>query len=202
MTAPAPSVRRRVLVAEPSCDLELVRAELAGLRVEIEASAELAGDDVVAVVVGVEQPAQERDLERLPSLRVIASCSTGVDHIDVDAAARRGNRRLGMIGAREIAAMKPGAVLVNVARAEIVDQQALVRALADEHLAGAALDVLEVEPPTADDPAPPAPNLIVTPHAAWYSRESEREATVRAARAVAAVLSAAAGTPGREKEAV
>jgi D-3-phosphoglycerate dehydrogenase len=97
----------------------------------------------------------------------------------------------GLIGRRELAAMKRGSVLVNVTRAGIVDQDALLRALHDGHLGGAALDVLEVEPPTAAHPAPRAPNLIVTPHAAWYSPAAEREATVRAARSVAAVLAEA-----------
>ncbi len=79
----------------------------------------------------------------------------------------------GLLGAAELALMPHGAVLVNTARAGLVDQEALLAALADGRLAGAALDALPVEPPTAGHPAPQAPTLIVTPHAAWYSADAE-----------------------------
>ena len=94
----------------------------------------------------------------------------------------------GMIGRRELALMPPGAYLVNAARGPLVDQAALMAALETGHLAGAALDVLEVEPPTAEHPIPHHPRLIVTPHAAWYSPEAEREVYRRAALSVRAVL--------------
>jgi D-3-phosphoglycerate dehydrogenase len=83
----------------------------------------------------------------------------------------------GLIGARELAMMPPGALLVNTARGRLVDVDALLAALERGHLAGAALDVLPVEPPQR---APQAPGLIVTPHAAWYSPEAERAARTRA----------------------
>lgn len=66
MTA-EPRVRARVLVAKPSCDLDLVHAALAGVDAGIEASRELARDDVAGLVVGVEQPVRDRDLESLLS---------------------------------------------------------------------------------------------------------------------------------------
>jgi D-3-phosphoglycerate dehydrogenase len=78
----------------------------------------------------------------------------------------------GLIGARELARMPGGSVLVDTARAEVVDLDALLNALTSGHLAGAALDVLPFEPPTRERPAPSAPRLIVTPHAAWYSAEA------------------------------
>lgn len=80
----------------------------------------------------------------------------------------------GLIGAAELAAMKQTAVLVNTARGGLVDEAALADALRQRRLAGAATDVLSAEPPRngnallADD----IPNLIVTPHVAWASREA------------------------------
>ena len=66
--------------------------------------------------------------------------------------------------------MRSGALLVNTSRGGVVDAGAVLQALRSRHLGGAALDVLPNEPP----PAPPlAPNLIVTPHAAYYSEASE-----------------------------
>ncbi|MDX6465795.1 MAG: D-3-phosphoglycerate dehydrogenase / 2-oxoglutarate reductase [Gaiellaceae bacterium] len=78
-----------------------------------------------------------------------------------------------LIGAREIASMRPGAFLVNTSRGKVVDFDAVLEALRDGRLGGAGLDVIPHEPP----PAPPvAPNLILTPHAAYYSPRSERRA--------------------------
>lgn len=99
-----------------------------------------------------------------------------------------------LIGAREIDLMPRGAYLVNTARAGLVDAAALAAALESGQLGGAAVDVLAVEPPTAQHPAPTHPRLIVTPHSAWYSPESEREVYRRATLAVRAVLE------GREPE--
>ncbi len=82
----------------------------------------------------------------------------------------------GIIGARELALLRPGAVVVNVSRGGLVDTQALVAALESGQLSGAGLDVLEHEPPEPDDPILRAPNVILTPHFAWYSVASERRA--------------------------
>jgi phosphoglycerate dehydrogenase-like enzyme len=72
----------------------------------------------------------------------------------------------GMIGAAEIAAMKRGAVLINIGRGQLVDEPAMIRALKDGHLAGAALDVFSMEPPPADSPLWDMPNVIISPHSA------------------------------------
>ena len=94
----------------------------------------------------------------------------------------------GLIGAAELALMPAGAVLVDTARAQLVDLDALVAALERGRLGGAALDVLPTEPPTAGSPAPQAPRLVVTPHAAWYSAEAEEAVYRRPVLSVRAVL--------------
>ena len=77
----------------------------------------------------------------------------------------------GMIGAKEIARLNRGAILVNVARAQIVDDSAMRDALASGQLGGAVLDVFEREPLDAESPLWTAPNVILTPHSSGF-RES------------------------------
>jgi len=84
-----------------------------------------------------------------------------------------------MIGEEELAKMKKRAILINTCRGKIVDGEALFKALNEGEIAGAGLDVLEKEPPSADDPLLSCRKLIVTPHSAWYSEESlERLKTI------------------------
>ena len=297
----------RVLVGDPYYSLEEV-AEIVGDLAEVQqADAPWAGEDVVALLVSPDQPVGVAELDRLPALRIVATCSVGYDNIDTAAAADRGiwvcnvpdycveemadsslalllalmrgvvaldrsvregrwdhavagplrtNRgtRLGvigfgrigralatralalgfevcavdphlpdeaisgygvhplsldealascevfslhslltdetrgMIGADEIAKMPRGALLVDTARAALVDFDAVLAALDSGHLAGAAFDVLPVEPPSAEAPAPERPTLIVNPHAAWYSPATEREAYRRPAVSVREAL--------------
>lgn len=82
----------------------------------------------------------------------------------------------GIIGAGELALMKKDAVLINAARGGLVDEVALVDALKQDKLGGAAVDVIEIEPPPQNYPLLKVslPNLIVTPHVAWASRESRQ----------------------------
>ena len=81
-----------------------------------------------------------------------------------------------MIAARELALLKPGALVVNTARGGLIDEQALADALRAGHLGGAATDVLSVEPPVDGNPllAPDIPRLIVTPHSAWGAVEARQ----------------------------
>ncbi len=94
----------------------------------------------------------------------------------------------GLIGADELALLPRGAFVVNASRAPVVDTDALLGALDSGHLGGVALDVLDVEPPAADAPAPAAPRLVVNPHAGWYSERAAEVAVERAAEAVRDVL--------------
>lgn len=79
-----------------------------------------------------------------------------------------------LIGENELKAMKPQAILINVGRGGLVDEQALVAALKYGHLAGAGVDVLSQEPPVNGNPLLSAhlPNLIITPHIAWGSKDA------------------------------
>jgi phosphoglycerate dehydrogenase-like enzyme len=76
----------------------------------------------------------------------------------------------GLIGARELARMRPSAILVNTSRGGLVDQDALVEALASGRIGGAALDVFEREPLPSDHPLTRMPNVILSGHAATFTR--------------------------------
>jgi D-3-phosphoglycerate dehydrogenase / 2-oxoglutarate reductase len=310
IVTPAVAVRgeTRVVVGDDGYDPERVRELLDGTGVVVtEAREPWGGDDVVGLLVGTETEVRSADLDRLPALRVVATCSVGFDHVDFDEAERRGIwvcnvpdycveevadhalalvlsllrgvvvldrevraggwnwraagelRRLrgtrlgvvglgrtgralveraaalgfevwgsdpalcedeiaatgarpatlrellaachavslhvaltpeteGLLGAEELALMPDGAVLVDTARAQLLDLEALRRELESGRLGGAALDVIPVEPPTAEHPAPAWPRLVVTPHVAWYSAEAGEACHTRPVLSVRAVL--------------
>lgn len=294
----------RVLVVDPAYPLDEVR-HIIGDDVVVEAaSAPWEGDDVVALLTGPDFPVGRAEFDRLPALKVVATCSVGYDHLDLDAAGDRGiwlcnvpdycveemadtslalllallrgvvpldrsvregawdhtvagplhtfrgtnlavigfgriGRALaekalalgfevwavdpyapidldgvragtldealenchafslhalltpetrGMIGAAELARMPRGSFLVNTSRAALVDFDAVLAALDSWQLAGAAFDVVPVEPPTSETPPPQHPRLIVNPHAGWYSPATEKEVYRRPAVAVREAL--------------
>ncbi|TNF36795.1 MAG: D-2-hydroxyacid dehydrogenase [Gammaproteobacteria bacterium] len=81
-----------------------------------------------------------------------------------------------LIGSQELACMKPTAVLINAARGGVVDERALADALRNGVIAGAAVDVLTQEPPSCDHPllSRDIPNLILTPHIGWASKQARQ----------------------------
>ncbi|GAA3952171.1 C-terminal binding protein [Actinomadura viridis] len=97
-----------------------------------------------------------------------------------------------LLDAETIARMRPGAMVVNTCRGGLIDETALAEALESGHLAGAALDVFETEPLPAACLLRGAPNVLLTPHAAWYSPDALEELPRRAAQQVADFL---AGRP-------
>lgn len=105
--------------------------------------------------------ARQRSLDALFAEADIVSL-----HVPLDETTRA------LVSERQLARMKPSAVIVNTARGALIDQAALVRALRDGRLAGAALDVFEVEPIDAAHPLLALPNVVVTPHLAWLTPET------------------------------
>ncbi|KIL39884.1 2-hydroxyacid dehydrogenase [Gordoniibacillus kamchatkensis] len=96
---------------------------------------------------------------------------------------------IGLIGREQFVLMKREAFLVNTSRGPVVAEEALIEALRQGLIAGAALDVLEEEPIRPDHPLLSFEQVIVTPHVAWYSEESEQELKRKVARNVVDVLS-------------
>ena len=93
-----------------------------------------------------------------------------------------------LIGERELALMKPTSVLINTARGAVVDEAALVAALRQRRIAGAGLDVFEVEPLPASSPLLELDNVILTPHTAGISEKSARKVRTEVGKAAADLL--------------
>ena len=106
-------------------------------------------------------------------------------------------RTRGVVGAAEVALMKPSAFLINTSRAGLVDEAALIGALERGQIAGAALDVYEVEPLPPDAAVRRAPNTILTPHLGYATRDSYRVYFPHAVEDIAAWLD---GKPIRSLE--
>jgi phosphoglycerate dehydrogenase-like enzyme len=116
------------------------------------------------------------------NLEAAVARETGVEAVAKDELFRRADvvsvhyklsrRSTGIVGAAEIAAMKPTAYLVNTSRGPIVDARALLRALHDGAIAGAGLDVFDREPLPEDDPLRAAPRTVLSPHLGYVTREN------------------------------
>jgi phosphoglycerate dehydrogenase-like enzyme len=110
-----------------------------------------------------------------------AATSVGVRRVEKDAFFRESDvisiglqlseRTRGLVGKRELTLMKPSAYLINISRGPIVDESALVDALTSRQIAGAGLDVYAVEPPPANDRLRSAPNVTLSPHLGYVTRE-------------------------------
>jgi D-3-phosphoglycerate dehydrogenase len=93
-----------------------------------------------------------------------------------------------LFGENKLRAMKKTAYLINTSRGAIVDEEALYKVLKKRWIAGAALDVMEKEPPDWENLLPKLDNLIITPHISFYSEESYVELKTKTAKAVLSVL--------------
>ena len=93
-----------------------------------------------------------------------------------------------IIDRQSLTVMKPSAYVINTARGELIDEMGLQQALQEGRIAGAALDVLEEEPPRTDHPLRSMNNVILTPHCAWYTESSQKKLRTKACAEVLRVL--------------
>jgi D-3-phosphoglycerate dehydrogenase len=161
---------------------------LAELRVGIVGLGRIGGAVAARVLaLGAEVWAHDvlpvaHDAVRLVGLEeLLAECDAVSLHVPLTRETR------GLIARTQIASMKSDALLVNTSRGAVVDVGAVLEALRAGHLGGAALDVLPQEPPAA---APIAPNLVLTPHAAYYSEAAEERAVRLAVARMREILGA------------
>jgi D-3-phosphoglycerate dehydrogenase len=132
----------------------------------------------------VNRSAVESTGARLVDLATLARESDFVSlHTPLDEVTRA------IIDAEFLAQMKPTAYLINAARGPLIDEAALLIAVRSGQIAGAALDVLTVEPPAPDNPLLGEERILITPHAAWYSEEAKIDLRTRCAEEVVRVLS-------------
>jgi D-3-phosphoglycerate dehydrogenase len=93
-----------------------------------------------------------------------------------------------LVGAKQLGLMKKSAFLLNLARGGVVDEDALLECLCEKRIAGAAIDVMESEPPRKDHPFFALDNVLMTPHLGGSSRESQKRGEMGAAEEVVRVL--------------
>ena len=133
-----------------------------------------------------------------PFIALDAGAKDGVKQVDLDALLKNADfislhsplsessRRI--INAAALEKMKPSAYLINTARGELIDEEALLAAVQRGSIAGAALDVLTAEPPPPDFPLLHDERITITPHAGWYSEASKLDVRVKAIDDVVRVL--------------
>lgn len=139
---------------------------LGGIGLEVAARAHAFGMTVVGVRRRLEEPLPA-SVTAVYGADQLDDALEGTDVLVVAATSGRATERL--VGARELARLNPGAILVNVARASIVDQDAMLAALRTGALGGALLDVFEQEPLDNAHPLWDAPNVLITPHSAGFN---------------------------------
>ena len=170
------------------CVLDFPFRELAGKALGVVGYGELGrGVAHVAEALGMrvlvaQRPGGTPQSGRLPLDRLLAEADIVSLHVPLADNTRN------LIGSRELALMKPDAVLINTARGGILDEAALLAALRGGRLGGAGIDVLHAEPPVQGNPLLEAdlPRLIVTPHVAWASREARQRLLDEVAENIAA----------------
>jgi phosphoglycerate dehydrogenase-like enzyme len=123
------------------------------------------------------QALQMRVIAWGPTLTPERAAQSGVEMVEFAAlfpqadvvfvSTRLSERTRGLVGAAQLASMKPGSYLINIARGPIVDEAALIRALEQRHLAGAGLDVYDTEPLPTSHPLTKLDNVVLTPHIGW-----------------------------------
>ena len=125
------------------------------------------------MVVSVHDPYASDDAIREGGAEPVADWRSLLPELDfLSVNCPKTDETTGMVGAAELAAMKPSAYVVNTARGGIVDEAALVDALQRRTIAGAAIDAFEVEPATEDNPMFALDNILVSPHSAGVTEES------------------------------
>jgi phosphoglycerate dehydrogenase-like enzyme len=132
--------------------------------------------------------AKKAHAEAVSKEELFSSCDVVTVHYKL------GPRSAGLVGAAELALMKPSAYLVNTSRGPIVDSAALLSALRSGSIAGAALDVFDVEPLPLSDPLRAAPNVVLTPHLGYVTEDAYQVFYGDAAKDIVAFAS---GSPVR-----
>jgi glycerate dehydrogenase len=124
--------------------------------------------------------------DRTPFREVLATCDILTLHCPLTPDTEN------VINAETLSLMRPSAFLINTARGQLIDESALLHALREQKLAGAALDVLTSEPPPPEHSLLQAQlaNLIITPHCAWASREARQTALAQTAENIERYLEA------------
>ncbi len=163
------------------CRLDHPIIEIAGKKLGIIGFGELgshvarAAEGLGMEIIRSARPAQADVADRMPFTEVLKEADFVSLHCPLTPETEK------LINRGSLALMKPGAFLINTARGGLVDSTALLESLDTGHLAGAAVDVLETEPASIDEPliqriihAKQRPNLLVTPHNAWGARESRQ----------------------------